>query len=90
MNQLTKYLISEIIDGQKVTAVFGGGFKPPTKGHFDIVKKALDDYKEIDKFIIYVGGGVRDGITQEQAIQIWQMYKELLGNKVEIIPASNP
>ena len=90
MNQLTKYLISEILDGQKVTAVFGGGFKPPTKGHFDIVKKALDDYKEIDKFIIYVGGGIRDGITQEQAIQIWQMYKELLGNKVEIIPASNP
>jgi len=90
MNQLTKYLISEILDGQKVTAVFGGGFKPPTKGHFDIVKKALDDYKEIDKFIIYVGGGVRDGITQEQSIQIWQMYKEILGNKVEIIPASNP
>jgi len=90
MNQLTKYLISEILDGQKVTAVFGGGFKPPTKGHFDIVKKALDDYKEIDKFIIYVGGGVRDGITQEQAIQIWQMYKELLGNKVEIIPSKNP
>ena len=90
MNQLTKYLISEILDGQKVTAVFGGGFKPPTKGHFDIVKKALDDYKEIDKFIIYVGGGIRDGITQEQAIQIWQMYKELLGNKVEIIPSKNP
>jgi len=90
MNQLTKYLISEILDGQKVTAVFGGGFKPPTKGHFDIVKKALDDHKEIDKFIIYVGGGVRDGITQEQAIQIWQMYKEILGDKVEIIPSKNP
>ena len=90
MNQLTKYLISEILDGQKVTAVFGGAFKPPTKGHFDIVKKALDDYKEIDKFVIYVGGGVRDGITQEQAIQIWQMYKELLGDKVEIIPSKNP
>jgi len=90
MNQLTKYLISEILDGQKVTAVFGGAFKPPTKGHFDIVKKALDDYKEIDKFIIYVGGGVRDGITQEQSIQIWQMYKEILGDKVEIIPSKNP
>jgi len=37
-----------------------------------------------------VGGGIRDGITQEQAIQIWQMYKELLGNKVEIIPSKNP
>jgi len=90
MNQLTKYLISELLDGKTVTAVYGGGFKPPTKGHFDLVKKALDDYKEIDKFIIYVGGGVRDGITQEQSMQIWQMYKEILGNKVEIVPSKNP
>ena len=90
MNQFTKYLISELIDGKTVTAVYGGGFKPPTKGHFDLVKKALDDYKEIDKFIIYVGGGIRDGITQEQSMQIWQMYKEILGNKVEIVPSKNP
>ena len=90
MNQLTKYLISELLDGKTVTAVYGGGFKPPTKGHFDLVKKALDDNKEIDKFIIYVGGGVRDGITQEQSMQIWQLYKEILGNKVEIVPSKNP
>ena len=49
MNQLTKYLISELLDGKTVTTVYGGGFKPPTKGHFDLVKKALDDNKEIDK-----------------------------------------
>jgi len=90
MNQFTKYLISELLDGKTVTAVYGGGFKPPTKGHFDLVKKALDDNKEIDKFIIYVGGGARDGITQEQSMQIWQMYKEILGNKVEIVPSKNP
>ena len=90
MNQLTKYLIGELLDGKTVTAVYGGGFKPPTKGHFDLVKKALDDNKEIDKFIIYVGGGVRDGITQEQSMQIWQLYKEILGNKVEIVPSKNP
>jgi len=90
MNQFTKYLISELLDGKTVTAVYGGGFKPPTKGHFDLVKKALDDYKEIDKFIIYVGGEARDGITQEQSMQIWQLYKEILGNKVEIVPSKNP
>ena len=87
MDLLTKYLISELIDGKKVTAVLGGGFKPPTKGHFDLVKKALDDHKEIDKFIIYIGSKPRDGITQEQSTQIWQLYKEILGNKVEIIPS---
>ena len=87
---LTKYLISELVDGKKVTAVFGGGFKPPTKGHFNVVKQALDTYKDIDKFIIYVGGKPRDGITQEQSMLVWEIYKEVLGDKVEIIPSKNP
>ncbi len=96
MDQLTEFLIHEIVDivelvdGKSVTAIYGGGFKPPTKGHFDLVKTALKDFKDIDKFIIYVGGGVRDGIEQEQSMQIWDIYKEILGKKVEIIPSPSP
>jgi hypothetical protein len=90
MNQLTKFLVNELVDGKSVTAIYGGGFKPPTKGHFDLVKTALKDFKDIDKFIIYVGGGVRDGIEQEQSLQIWDIYKELLPSKVQIEPSSTP
>ena len=90
MNELTKFLINELVDGKSVTAVYGGGFKPPTKGHFDLVKTALKDFKDIDKFIIYVGGGVRDGIEQEQSLQIWDIYKELLPSKVQIEPSVSP
>jgi hypothetical protein len=90
MNQLTKFLVNELVDGKSVTAIYGGGFKPPTKGHFDLVKTALKDFKDIDKFIIYVGGGVRDGIEQEQSLQIWDIYKELLPSKVQIEPSSAP
>jgi hypothetical protein len=90
MNQLVKELIRPLLEQEGVTALYGGGFKPPTKGHFDLVKKALDNYPEIDKFIIYVGGGTRDGIGQEQALEIWDIYKDLLGDKVEIIPSSAP
>ena len=90
MDQLTKFLVNELVDGKSVTAVYGGGFKPPTKGHFDLVKTALKDFKDIDKFLIYVGGGVRDGIEQEQSMQIWEIYKELLPSKVEIIPSASP
>ena len=39
----------------KVIAAYGGGFKPPTAGHFQIVKNALAEFPEIDEFIIYVG-----------------------------------
>jgi hypothetical protein len=90
MNKLVKELIRPLLEQEGVTALYGGGFKPPTKGHFDLVKKALDNYPEIDKFIIYVGGGTRDGIGQEQALEIWDIYKDLLGDKVEIIPSSAP
>jgi hypothetical protein len=90
MNQLTKFLVNELVDGKSVTAIYGGGFKPPTKGHFDLVKTALKDFKDIDKFIIYVGGGIRDGIEQEQSLQVWDIYKELLPSKVQIEPSSTP
>ena len=30
----------------KVIAAYGGGFKPPTKGHFEIVKNALNEFPE--------------------------------------------
>ena len=90
MDQLTKFLVKELVDGKSVTAIYGGGFKPPTKGHFDLVKTTLKDFPEIDKFIIYVGGGVRDGIGQEQSLEIWGLYKEILGKKIEIIPSSAP
>jgi hypothetical protein len=90
MDQLTKYLISELIDGRKVTAVYGGEFKPPTKEHFNLVKKTLEDNKQIDKVIIYVGNKAQEGITQEQALQVWGLFKEMLGDKIEIIPSSQP
>ena len=91
MNSLVKELIRPLLeDSQKVTAVYGGGFKPPIKGHFNIVKTALKDFPEVDDFIIYVGGGVRDGITQEQSMEIWGVYQEVLGSKVQIEPSAQP
>ena len=58
----------------RVIAAYGGGFKPPTKGHFEIVKKALDDYPEIDEFIIYVGAKEREGMDQEESTLVWDIY----------------
>ena len=37
---LVNELIKELIDDKQVTAVYGGGFKPPIQGHFYVVKKA--------------------------------------------------
>ena len=74
----------------KIIAAYGGGFKPPTKGHFEVVEKALNDSPEIDEFIIYVGGGERDGINQAQSILIWEIYQTYLPMKVKVEPSKAP
>ncbi len=74
----------------KILAAYGGGFKPPTGGHFEIVKRALQEFPEIDEFTVFVGGKVRDGIEQEEAILVWDIYKSYLANKVNIQPSKSP
>ena len=74
----------------KTIAAYGGGFKPPTDGHFKIVKNALQEFPEIDEFIIYVGSKERDGIDQAEAILIWEIYENYLPNKVQIKAAQSP
>jgi hypothetical protein len=90
VNQLTKHLIEELLEDKQVIGLYGGGFKPPTKGHFDVVKQILKEHPELNKLIIYVGSGVRDGITQEQSLTVWDQYKNLLDNKVDIQPSPSP
>ena len=74
----------------KTIAAYGGGFKPPTKGHLEVVKKALDAHPEIDEFIIYVGGKERDGISQTESLLIWDIFKKYLPMKVKIEPSKLP
>ena len=97
MKSLVKSLITpflseaDIPESNKVVGVFGGGFQPPTKGHFEVVRKALEMYPQLTEFNIYVGtGGGRSDITQDQSVAIWNIYKNYLPSKVNIIPSSNP
>jgi hypothetical protein len=84
-------IVKELLEGtEKTVAIYGGGFKPPTKGHFEVVKLALEKHPDIDEFIIYVGSGVRDGVTQEQSVNIWNIYKNQLSEKVKIITPEVP
>ena len=78
---LVQELIKDLLPEQeykKTVAVYGGGFKPPTKGHFEVVKQAIEENPDIDEFIINIGGKERDGVTPEEAIQIWDIYKQYL------------
>lgn len=91
MNKLTKSLLVGLLESEsQVVALYGGGFKPPTKGHFEVAQKTLQDHPEIDKFYIIVGSGVRNNITQDESFLIWNIYKKYLSDKVEIVKAQSP
>ena len=70
-------------------AIYPGAFKPPHRGHF-FVAKQLVDRPDIDKVIVAVSQKERGGVTSEQSMDVWEIYKNLLGPKVEtvLVPGS--
>ncbi|MCP4484862.1 MAG: hypothetical protein GY823_09920 [Flavobacteriaceae bacterium] len=88
VNEIIKGLLPE--DEKRTVAVYGGGFKPPTNGHFQVVKTAIEKNPDIDKFIILIGGKERDGVTPEEALIIWDIYKQYLPINVEVELSSKP
>ena len=93
MNSLVKELIKNLLpeeEKKQITALYAGGFKPPTAGHFNVVEEALKQNPEIDEFIIFVGSKERDGVSQEESLLIWEIYNKYLPFKVKIEPSSAP
>lgn len=74
-----------------IIGLYGGGFKPPHKGHYEVLKKLLS---KVDRVIIFIGSGNRSGIpiNQDQSEQIWKIYVAASGwtNRVEIRKVGSP
>ena len=89
---LVKEIIRELLpeEEKRTIAVYGGGFKPPTAGHFEVVETAIKKNPNIDKFIILIGGKERDGVTPEESIIIWDIYKQYLPVNVEVKLSPKP
>jgi hypothetical protein len=80
---LGKYLAQALLEtgmGPKV-ALFPGDFKPPHKGHFKAVEKLL---KATDQIVILISPQIKDGITADEAVDVWNLYKPLLDGSVEV------
>jgi cytidyltransferase-like protein len=52
-------------------AIFTGKFKPPHKGHYDVIKQALVDNDELR---IFVSSKSEDGVDADTAIKILKKY----------------
>ena len=86
---LGQYLVQQLLEAEQTTiALFPGAFKPPHKGHFAVVKKLLEN---ADQVVVLVSPKTREGITAEESIAVWELYKTLLDGSVEVRVASeNP
>lgn len=65
-------------------AIYPGAFKPPHKGHFQVVQK-LVDRSDVSEVVIAVSSKERGGVTAEQSLDIWALYTNLLGPKVKVV-----
>ncbi len=85
-------------------ALYPGAFKPPHRGHFEVVKSLLsgnhggkvydidsyaeagtsvlqgkgDELEKIDKVLVFIGGGERNGISKEESMAVWKVYAKYL------------
>ena len=97
-------------------ALYPGSYKPPHRGHFEVVKKLLNgshkgkvynlsNYKEvgldalkeddskvepINKVIVFIGGGERNGLTPKESKAVWDIYSKHLPGVEVIIGDKNP
>lgn len=74
----------EYFEGEEThetVAILPGGFKPPTKGHYNAFKYILQG---ADKGVVFIGKKERDGITADQARDIWEVYSRYLGKPIEV------
>ena len=90
---LGRYLASLILEEddqlEQTIALFPGAFKPPHKGHVDIVQKLL---KGSDQVVVLVSPKTREGITADESIAVWNLYKDkgLFDGSVEIKISPSP
>jgi hypothetical protein len=85
MINLGQYLANILLEAedQPTVALFPGAFKPPHKGHVDVVNKLL---KGSDQVVVLVSPKTREGITADESVAVWNLYKDkgLFDGSVEI------
>lgn len=83
--------------GEKFVVFYPGGFKPPHKGHYEVIKFYQSNPK-VDKIFIIFGSSPRpkkaselagqSQVTQEHTIAIWDLYG-VGGGNVEFVPVTD-
>ena len=78
-----QYIAQVLLEEQQYTiGVFPGAFKPPHKGHFDVVKRLADMCDEVQ---VLISPKTREGVTADESYKVWELYKTLLPSNVNFL-----
>ena len=85
-NNFGRYIASLLLEYEKrKIALYPGAFKPPHKGHLNVVEQLAD---RVDEIIILISPKPREGVTADESAQVWELYKQgldsSLANKILI------
>jgi cytidyltransferase-like protein len=80
---LGQYIAQQLLEAEDkpTIALFPGAFKPPHKGHFAVVKKLLE---KADEVVVLISPKTREGVTVDESLAIWDLYKTILDGSVEV------
>lgn len=80
---LGQHIVKQLLEEQQYTiGVFPGAFKPPHKGHFNVVKRLADMCDEVQ---VFISPKTREGITADESYKVWELYKTILPSNVNFL-----
>lgn len=75
-------------DQDKFVILIPGGFKPPTGGHYHMIKY-YDKRPNVHKVLVVTGPKAREGVTLQQSKEIFNIYGGF-SDKVDFITSDDP
>jgi len=80
--------LNEEVEGKKLLVLLPGGYKPPTKGHYEMIKY-YNDHPDVGKVLVLMGPAPRDGIGRGVAMKVFDSYGVEDFEKVSIEPTEH-
>lgn len=87
VNQLP--LTENNLQSNSVTVLIPGGFKPPHAGHLQLVN-TYANHPKVKEVKIMIGPKMRDGITREQSVKVWNLLIRNPKIKITSVKYDNP
>jgi len=75
-------------EGRQYVILIPGGFKPPTGGHYHLIKE-YDKNSNVRKVFVVTGTKEREGVTLQQSKEIFDVYGGF-SDKIDFIMSEDP